>query len=58
MCTKTFVPGGKPYDGVNVAVAPDTRQLPEIFGERVGSGVCGESGEEKVTVMGPAPFTP
>jgi hypothetical protein len=43
---------------VNVAVSPDTCQLPAIFGESAGSAVCGASGDENVTVIGAAPFTP
>ncbi len=52
----TFVSGWNPDDGVKVAVAPLTCQLPAIFGAIVGSGVAGESAEENVSVTGPPPF--
>ena len=52
----TVVPGAYPYDGVNVAVAPETAQLPAIFGLSVGSGVAGESAEENVSVIGAPPL--
>ena len=52
----TLVPGAYPYDGVNVAVAPETCQLPAIFGVSVGNGVPGESAEENVSVIGAPPL--
>src|SRR6185437_7339281 len=52
----TLVSGRYPADGVNVAVAPETFQLPAIFGESVGSGVPGESAEENVNVIGAPPL--
>jgi hypothetical protein len=45
-----------PDAGVNVAVAPDTCQLPAIFGEMDGSGVLGDNGAENVSVMGAPPL--
>ena len=54
--TVTVVSARKPVAGVNVAVSPDTCQLPLIDGESVGSGVCGDSAEENVTVIGEAPL--
>jgi hypothetical protein len=54
----TLVSGRNPEDGVNVAVAPDTCQLPAIFGEMDGNGVLGERAEENVSVIGPPPLAP
>ena len=52
----TLVPGRYPEDGVNVAVAPETCQLPATFGDSAGNGVEGESAEENVSVTGPPPL--
>ena len=52
----TLVSGRNPEDGVNVAVAPETFQLPAIFGDSAGSGVEGESAEENVSVTGAPPL--
>ena len=54
--TRTVVSGMNPVAGVNVAVSPDTCQLPLTDGESVGSGVCGDSAVENFTVIGAAPF--
>ena len=54
--TVTVVSARKPVAGVNVAVSPDTCQLPLIDGESVGSRVCGDSAAENVTVIGEAPL--
>ena len=54
--TFTVVSARNPVAGVNVAVSPDTCQLPLIDGESVGSGVCGDSAEENFTVIGAAPL--
>ena len=43
---------------MNVAASPATCQLPEIFGESVGSGEFGASADENVTVTGAAPLAP
>ena len=43
---------------MNVAVSPATCQLPEIFGESVGSGEFGASADENVTVTGAPPLAP
>src|ERR1700761_4122017 len=52
----TLVSATNPEDGVNVAVAPDTLQLPAIFGVSVGNGVEGESEEENFSVIGAPPL--
>ncbi len=52
----TFVSGWNPDDGVKVAVAPLTCQLPAILGATVGSGVVGARAEENVSVTGPPPL--
>jgi hypothetical protein len=56
--TFTLVSARNPVAGVNVAVSPDTCQLPLTDGESFGSGVCGDSAEENFTVIGAAPFSP
>src|ERR1700751_2337678 len=52
----TLVSGRNPEDGVNVAVAPDTLQLPAVFGEIVGNGVEGESEEGNFRGIGWPPL--
>ena len=42
---------------MNVAVSPDTAQLPGIDGESFGNGVCGDSAEENFTVIWSPPLT-
>src|SRR5580692_5423306 len=54
--TRTVVSATYPDLGVNVAVSPDTCQLPATDGESVGSGVCGDSADENFTVIGSPPL--
>src|ERR1700761_6498065 len=53
----TLVSSGKPIDGVKVAVLPLIFQEPSVDGEILGSGVLGDSGAEKPTVIALVPLT-
>src|ERR1700761_4271329 len=57
MVSVTLVSSVNGWDGVKVAVLPLTFQEPGVDGEIFGSGVVGDSGAEKPTVIGLAPLT-
>jgi hypothetical protein len=57
MVSVTVVSSGKPTDGVNVAVLPETFQEPDVDGDTLGSGVLAASGAENPTVIGLVPVT-
>src|SRR5258708_32257042 len=56
MVSVTCVFCEKPSFGWNVAVSPETVQLPSMFGESAGSAVGAASASLKVTLIGAAPL--
>jgi hypothetical protein len=47
----------KPTCGVNVAVSPETCQLPGMLGESRGIGLDGDTAASNVTLIGSVPLT-